>query len=60
MVWLAALGTAEAEDLEESGEAMTLRHTLLISDFFFPFHFSKCFYVIPTLLQFALVSVPER
>ena len=34
MVWLAALGTAEAEDLEESGEAMTLRHTLLISDFF--------------------------
>ena len=38
MVWLAALGTAEAEDLEESGEAITLRHTLLISDFFFPFH----------------------
>ena len=39
MVWRAALGTAEAEDLEESGETMTLRHTLLISDFFFFFSF---------------------
>jgi len=42
VVWLAALGMAEAEGLEESGEAITLRHTLLISDFFFlPFHFSN-------------------
>ena len=43
MVWLAALGMAEAEELEELGEAITLRHTLLISDFFFflPFHFSN-------------------
>ena len=39
MAWLAALGTAEAEELEESGEAITRRHTLLISDFFFAFSF---------------------